>query len=155
MAFQLRSLFDFLLKGGGSRFRFQRRLAWDKGPSFVVTGSATFSPRADHELTVDYAETGKMVSQSAPAQPAVDVHQNYVFEFPSKEGVKATVHFSDGRLFHELDFSAKSSVCVAHWCSPDQYDGQYEILGPHSFRIRWRVDGPSKAYTSDTVYERE
>ncbi|CAN0187828.1 unnamed protein product, partial [Chrysoparadoxa australica] len=62
-----------------------------------------------------------------------------------------SVFFDDGRLFHQIP---PQGGTVAHWCPPDQYDGVYDFAEWPVWRVKWRVDGPRKAYVSSTLYTR-
>ncbi|MCS5485939.1 DUF6314 family protein [Curtobacterium flaccumfaciens pv. beticola] len=60
-----------------------------------------------------------------------------------------TVHFADGRVFHDWVWGA----VVEHACAPDDYTG---VLGGVADRwtVRWEARGPAKDYRLDSVLER-
>jgi hypothetical protein len=41
-----------------------------------------------------------------------------------------------------------------HWCDPDRYAGRWRFAPPGAWAVRWRVEGPRKAWTSLTLLER-
>ena len=110
-----------------------------------LTGSAVFSPDGPGDL--HYSEKGRLVI-GAHDGPAL---QSYRYVFP--ETGRAVVHFSDGRLFHELNLSAGRWDC-SHDCDPDRYEGAFTVLGPDAWRVVWRVQGPRKDLTLDSTYRR-
>lgn len=59
------------------------------------------------------------------------------------------VRFADGRFFHHVP---PLGGATAHWCDPDQYDGQYDFTGWPAFSVTWRVRGPRKDYRMVTRY---
>ena len=115
------------------------------GQQGELTGSAVFRPDGPNDL--HYSEKGRLVIGGHDG-PAL---QTYRYAFP--EPARATVHFTDGRLFHELDLSAGRWDCT-HLCDPDRYDGSFTVLGPDSWRVVWRVAGPRKDLTLDSTYRR-
>jgi len=40
----------------------------------------------------------------------------------------------------------------AHWCDPDQYDGQYDFSRWPEWRCIWQVRGPRKDYRMTSLY---
>jgi hypothetical protein len=62
-----------------------------------------------------------------------------------------SVWFEDGRFFHNVP---PHGGPTAHWCDPDQYDGQYDFADWPAFRVTWRVRGPRKDYRMETLYRR-
>ncbi|MEV0092914.1 DUF6314 family protein [Streptomyces sp. NPDC050738] len=70
-------------------------------------------------------------------------------------GIPGTVavHFADGRFFHDLDLRTGRHT-ADHPCSADLYRGEFEVLGPDSWRMVWRVGGPAKELLLVTRFER-
>lgn len=60
-----------------------------------------------------------------------------------------TVHFADGRVFHDWAWGAS----VEHACAPDDYTG---VLagGTDRWTVRWEARGPAKDLRLDSVLER-
>lgn len=60
-----------------------------------------------------------------------------------------TVHFADGREFHDWAWDAS----VEHACAPDDYTG---VLAGSADRwtVRWEARGPAKDLRLDSVLER-
>jgi hypothetical protein len=69
------------------------------------------------------------------------------------EGSTASVLFSDGRFFHDLDLSGPRSH-VGHDCPPDKYAGIVDVIDDDSWRIEWFCDGPEKKLVIRTSYKR-
>lgn len=67
--------------------------------------------------------------------------------------VCCTVWFDDGHYFHDLCLDT-GTWRVGHPCRDDQYDGAFEVFGPHSWRQSWYVAGPQKGYSMYTEYTR-
>ena len=160
MEFQLKSLLSYLTQP--RPWKFHRHIMHDNGAIFTVTGAARFvfdPSHSDNDGTSAcrymYEETGKMLMPGQTGESGLETKQSYMYEFPSSSPTTAKVYFSDGRFFHNLDFTASKSFLPKHWCSPDTYEGSFELLSATSFRVRWRVDGPSKHYRSDTLYQTE
>ena len=114
------------------------------GQQGQLTGSAVFSPSGDD---LHYSEKGRLLIGDHDGA----AHQTYRYAFP--EAGRAAVHFGDGRLFHELDLSGGRWSCT-HLCDPDRYEGSFTVLGPDSWRVVWRVEGPRKDLTLDSTYRR-
>ncbi len=73
--------------------------------------------------------------------------------FLRDRGPRALAYFSDGRLFIDLDLSARR-WCATHVCGPDSYEIELAVLSPGCFQERWRVRGPSKEYDALTIAQR-
>ena len=63
------------------------------------------------------------------------------------------VFFSDGRPFHRMGFEVQNSQ-DRHWCDPDTYRVNYELMGPDEFRYSWDVTGPAKDQLLESVLHR-
>jgi hypothetical protein len=67
------------------------------------------------------------------------------------------------RFFHGIKFSVNvaqaalrpQTISCGHWCSPDQYDGTFEIVSANQWSSSWDVTGPRKAYVIKTLFERD
>ncbi len=114
-------------------------------------GSETTTPAARPDDPADLGapirllarEEGRLSMERADPVP---VYRNHVWE---TEGSSAEVFFEDGRLFHPLDLSSGADA-PAHWCSPDEYEGQVEALSSSEMRWTWRVTGPRKDLVLET-----
>ena len=111
------------------RAEMSRRVALEGYPSLTY--------REEGELRFgDYLET---------------VFRFYDFSFPELH--KAIVHFTDGRLFHELDLS--SGFCEAeHLCGGDIYRGRFRVQSSDVWLSNWFISGPSKELVLDNRYQR-
>lgn len=85
-------------------------------------------------------------SHHGPAQ------QRLTFLFPNGDA-QASVRFSDGRAFYELDLSQGQSV-VSHSCNPDFYEGRFAVTDPDRWESTWKVTGPRKEQEIVTLYTR-
>ncbi|RCG15546.1 hypothetical protein DTL70_29740 [Streptomyces diacarni] len=65
----------------------------------------------------------------------------------------AEVTFADGRHFHDLDLSS-GRCTVSHQCGADLYEGDYTVVSPDEWRLRWAVHGPAKDQLLASVYRR-
>jgi hypothetical protein len=72
---------------------------------------------------------------------------------PGGEEGTVAVHFVDGRFFHGLDLRTGRHT-ADHPCAADLYRGEFEVLGPDSWRTVWRVGGPEKELLLTTDLER-
>jgi hypothetical protein len=102
-----------------------------------IDGHSALAYREEGELRFgDYRET---------------VFRYYDFSFPSRQ--KAIVHFTDGRLFHDLDLS--SGFCaVEHLCADDTYRGRFHVQSRDVWLSNWFISGPSKELVLDNRYQR-
>jgi hypothetical protein len=64
------------------------------------------------------------------------------------------VRFADGRPFHALDLEGADACRLEHPCGADRYTGEFSVVGPDEFTIRWRVSGPRKAQALTGRYVR-
>ncbi len=117
----------------------------DRGQSVrgEASGTATFTVEDGRLL---WRESGLLEIGPArtPATRALTIE-------PSESGW--TVRFDDGRLFHRLDL-AEGRCEVDHPCGDDLYQGRIEAASEDSFRTAWRVRGPRKDQSIETVYRR-
>ncbi|NIA67525.1 hypothetical protein HBA54_02875 [Pelagibius litoralis] len=78
-------------------------------------------------------------------------HQAYRYDFPVPG--RATVHFTDGRFFHDLNLADGIWTCK-HRCGEDDYGGEFRALGANAWRVVWCVKGPRKDLLLDSLYRR-
>ena len=114
------------------------------GP-LIVEGRVSFADTLDGSFT--FTEKGTLRQNGA----AMPVEQGYVFR--RVNDYTASVHFRDGRHFHDLDL--RTGECsVVHACEKDTYEGYYGARTLDCLSVRWRVTGPEKNYVSETVLTR-
>jgi hypothetical protein len=125
-----------------------QRLILDRacGLNGRLDGHATFAPCWVDGLS--YKERGRLVFDKHEGW----AEQSYLYDFSQSEG-RASVRFSDRRLFHDLDLSAGLQR-VQHSCDPDRYDGLFVAVGPTEWWSMWKVAGPRKDYELTTIYTR-
>jgi hypothetical protein len=106
-------------------------------------GTASFEPEADR---LQWAEAGRLRfgGHEGPAVRRLSIARG-------PDGWM--VEFDDGRPFHPLDL-ATGACTVEHRCGDDLYAGEYRLLGPDAFDVRWRVTGPRKDQEIHTTYRR-
>ena len=103
-----------------------------------IDGNPSLAYREEGELRFgDYQET---------------VFRFYDFSFPSKR--KAVVHFTDGRIFHELDLSTGFWE-PEHLCEKDMYRGRFRIESRDTWQSNWFISGPTKELVLDNFYQRQ
>ncbi len=115
-----------------------------------AAATVRFSGRASVEATsggADYREVGQVSSagHSGPARRSLRLRGR-------GDGTVA-VDFQDGRPFLDLDLSA-GYARADHPCRADTYEMVFEVLGPDALLERWRVIGPAKDYTAETLWRR-
>ncbi|MFF4160153.1 DUF6314 family protein [Streptomyces sp. NPDC001678] len=71
---------------------------------------------------------------------------------PGPDGT-AEVTFADGRPFHDLDLRT-GLWHTRHPCGADLYDGEFTVVSPGEWRVRWRTAGPAKEHVQHSVYRR-
>ncbi|OKH98420.1 hypothetical protein A6A06_30065 [Streptomyces sp. CB02923] len=71
---------------------------------------------------------------------------------PHPDGT-ADVTFADGRPFHDLDLRT-GHWTTRHPCAADLYDGEFTVVSPGEWHLRWQVGGPAKAQLLCSVYRR-
>lgn len=107
----------------------------------------TARPGADAQRGLKYREEGEL--QFGDYRETV--HREYDYSFP--EAHRACVHFSDGRIFHELDLST-GFFEVEHLCAPDMYHGRFRVDGGDIWLSHWNIKGPAKDLILDNRYQR-
>jgi hypothetical protein len=121
-------------------WRFERRVTEAGGRVTKVTGRAVW---ARDGVGLVCKETGEM---RVPGHAPMQVVRRTLW------GPGLAVAFEDGTPFHAVP---PEGGPVAHWCDPDQYDGDYDFGQWPDFRVVWRVRGPCKDYHMVTDYRRE
>ncbi|WP_030021433.1 DUF6314 family protein [Streptomyces monomycini] len=71
---------------------------------------------------------------------------------PRPDGT-ADVTFADGRPFHDLDLRT-GHWTTRHPCAADLYDGEFTVVSPGEWHLRWRVGGPAKTQVLCSVYRK-
>ncbi|NQU58911.1 MAG: hypothetical protein HQ513_16905 [Rhodospirillales bacterium] len=115
----------------------------------VMTGRATISRHTDGDgnSCLSYREEGELLF----GDYRETVHRDYDFSFP--EPHRALIHFTDGRIFHELNLS--SGYCeVEHLCGDDVYYGRFRVEVSDVWMSHWTINGPSKELILDNRYQR-
>jgi hypothetical protein len=114
------------------------------GAQGTFTGTAEFRP-VDGELleleSGDFAWAGVTNRASRTHRLA-----------PRDDGT-ADVFFADGRPFHDLDLRT-GRWSTRHPCAADRYDGEFTVVSPDEWHLRWRVEGPAKTQVLTSVYRR-
>jgi len=77
--------------------------------------------------------------------------QEYFWQFIGPDNIH--INFTDDRLLVSLKFT-NNIANGYHFCSPDQYDCDFEILDNNSYASKWRVIGPAKNYQINNLYLR-
>jgi len=119
------------------RWRMARRIVQADGGRAELTGEAVWR-RVDEGLLCE--EAGRLCVEG---QPPLEARRCYLWRDD------LTVWFDDGRFFHSVP--VRGGAC-AHWCDPDQYDGQYDFSRWPEWRCIWQVRGPRKDYRMVTGY---
>ena len=78
--------------------------------------------------------------------------QYYRYSFPSAHCAK--VHFTDDRLFHDLDLR-QGYWQSTHLCDEDCYHGRVQAWSPDRWELEWEVLGPRKDLRIATRYIRQ
>ncbi|MFD7664523.1 DUF6314 family protein [Streptomyces sp. NPDC059788] len=71
---------------------------------------------------------------------------------PRPDGT-ADVTFADGRPFHDLDLRT-GHWTTRHPCAADLYQGEFTVVSPGEWHLRWRVGGPAKSQLLRSVYRK-
>ncbi len=107
----------------------------------TVTGCTTLTLTGPDEVRWDESGVMRFGGRKTPVSRTLLV----------RRGADAhwTVHFADGRVFHDWVWGA----AVEHACAPDDYTG--ELAGDtERWTVRWQARGPAKDYRLDSVLER-
>lgn len=79
------------------------------------------------------------------------VFRHYRLSFP--QIYRATVHFDDGRVFHELDLRT-GYWQAEHLCDPDTYRGEFRVDSGDVWFSRWLINGPNKELVLENRFQR-
>ena len=127
-----------LLKHLEGHWNFTREIRHVGGQVDLVDGTAGFERRGDAYL---YNEVGTL----RVADKEFRAERQYIWR---EEGDFIQIYFKDMRPFHGFSLV---NLNANHFCDPDQYmvDYQFEKF---SWRSKWNVSGPKKAYVMITDY---
>ncbi|MEU2789679.1 DUF6314 family protein [Streptomyces sp. NPDC007100] len=117
------------------------------GTQGTFRGTAHFRPEGGAGAVLLHVEEGELAWNGATA-PATRTLRLC----PRPDGT-ADVTFADGRPFHDLDLR------TGHWntrhpCAADLYEGEFTVVSPQEWHLRWRVGGPAKTQLLCSVYRR-
>lgn len=132
----------------------QRRVVLTSG-SLMATMKGTASIALPVEGACQYSEEGT-IKMADSNHPLIVFTRRYIYR--DEQGTLA-IYFDEKpmRLFQNIAFKAVGKTfegSATHYCSPDTYTSHYQFLRPDSFNIKHHIEGPRKAYTIFTVYER-
>ncbi len=113
------------------------------GRAMRFAGEARFEPDGG---ALSYREDGTL-DTGAGILRAVRRHR-WTFEGPG-----ARVSFDDGRPFHQVAPRGGRAADV-HDCPPDLYRVAYAFETSDRWTATWRVSGPRKDYTLESLYTR-
>lgn len=99
----------------------------------TVAGTTTLTATAPDEVRWDESGTMAFDGRSVPVSRTLFVRRT-----PDGDW---TVHFSDGRVFHDWVWG----TAVVHACAPDDYAGVLAGDAEH-WTVRWEAHGPAKDY---------
>ncbi|ROP75005.1 DUF6314 family protein [Curtobacterium sp. PhB115] len=111
------------------------------GVQGIVTGTTTLTTTSPDEVRWDESGVMAFDGRTVPVSRELVVRRN--------AGGGWTVHFSDGRVFHDWVWR----VPVVHACAPDDYTGAFDG-DEHRWTVRWEAVGPAKDYRLDSVLTR-
>lgn len=108
----------------------------------LVTGTTTLARTAPDAVRWDEVGTMAFDGRTVPVSRTLWVRRG-----ADDDGW--TVHFSDGRVFHDWVWGS----AVSHACAPDDYSG---VLAGDTERwtVRWEAHGPAKDYVLDSTLRR-
>lgn len=106
-----------------------------------VCGTTALTLTSPDEVRWDEAGTMRFGDRVTPVSRTLVVRRGPLGDW--------TVHFADGRVFHDWVWGAP----VEHACAPDDYTG---VLAGDARRwtVRWEARGPAKDHRLDSVLER-
>src|SRR6185312_8237173 len=97
----------------------------------VVTGTSTLTAVGADEVRWDEAGVMTFDGRTTPVSRTLTVRRD--------DDHAWTVHFADGRVFHDWVWGAS----VAHACAPDDYSGSLDG-DEQRWTVRWEARGPAK-----------
>lgn len=107
------------------------------GTSGTVTGSSALTATGPDEVRWDESGTMRLGDLVTPVSRTLLVR---------RVGEGWTVHFADGRVFHDWVWGSS----VEHACAPDDYTGT--LAGDaRRWTVEWRAVGPAKDYRLSSV----
>ncbi len=109
-----------------------------------LEGQATLVSQDDTAAL--YEEEGTL---QMDGQPDLIATRRYIWQ-DSGQG-RITVHFDDGRVFHEIELDRKMPI-AEHVCDPDFYHVTYDFSRWPDWSSEWRVRGPRKDYRMVSTY---
>lgn len=128
-------------------------------PNFgTFEGYASFKKTPDSQHVLFYQEEGTLKLTSGMEVPA---SKEYVYRY--QDGQISAFFLENGtynRLFHTLQFESdiKETYPIKaegyHRCKNDDYDAEYNFSSEDAFNLTYKVDGPSKNYSSMSFFKR-
>jgi hypothetical protein len=124
-------------------------------PTLKITGVATFAEEVSStsEIRMMLNETGTFERDGKMHE----VYQQYTYSFTDSS---FSILKKDGVLLHHFPDIVANNLSVpqvlqhSHWCSPDTYECTINLISSDMFEIFYRVNGPSKAYTMQTIFRK-
>lgn len=110
----------------------------------IVTGTSTLTAVGADEVRWDEAGVMTFDGRTTPVSRTLVVRRR-----TTGSPDDWTVHFADGRVFHDWVWGER----VAHACAPDDYTGALDG-DEQRWTVRWEARGPAKDYRLDSVLER-
>lgn len=107
----------------------------------IVLGTTTLTSTGADEVRWDESGTMTFGGRTVPVTRTLLVRRT--------DGGSWTVHFADGRVFHDWVWGAR----VEHACAPDDYTGVLDG-DVTRWRVRWEAHGPAKDYVLDSELRR-
>ncbi|MDJ0639312.1 MAG: DUF6314 family protein [Paracoccaceae bacterium] len=123
-------------------WRLDRTIRHETGETDRFTGTCVFQ-RSGTRLLQD--ETGTLETGGA----SFEATRRYVW---AESNGRLDVYFDDMRPFHSIPLNTEAPETV-HLCDPDRYQVAYDFGRWPEWRATWRVEGPRKSYTMQSVYQ--
>ncbi|WP_395819351.1 DUF6314 family protein [Curtobacterium flaccumfaciens] len=118
------------------------------GATGIVTGTTTLTRVGDGEVRWDESGVMTFDGRTTPVSRSLVLRRTSAGVAHRAAG-GWTVHFSDGRVFHDWVWGTS----VAHACAPDDYTGAFDG-DEDRWTVRWEARGPAKDYRLDSVLTR-
>lgn len=116
-----------------------------------ISGSGTSAGKATYikegSDTLLYREDGLFTNLDGVS------FQNFRMYCYRLENGLISVYFTDGKPFHTLQFDGDKAT-GHHLCACDHYDAEYLFEAPDRFRLSYKVKGPKKDYTIETLFQK-
>ena len=123
----------------------------------LVKGQACFSNYKESS-TLHYQETGILTLED---KKEFNFSREYFYYYENEQiSVFFVENARPGKLFHTLEFSPRFKdadpirACARHHCRHDIYDATYSFQDDKQFTVSYRVHGPTKNYSSATIFQR-